>query len=242
MCEAHRDLLVLLAPRGNKFQSQQDASMSAIKNPHALSSAQDDAELFDVMEPPPSDPHGFDIYHDRPKPTGEKKPRKAVHAHHDWHRSAHVWLVDPVRRLVALQKRSDQKDTFPGRWDISAAGHVEAGVGDSRETAERELAEELGITLPGKDNVGTLSFGFTCPAEQASLGGCNCYEDVYFLVVDSSTCDFAVGGAEVSAVRWESIETLELALRRHDEAYVPRVEKYLCAFFPHLENICAKEV
>ena len=32
-------------------------------------------------------------------------------------------------------------------WDISAAGHVEAGHG-SLETAQRELQEEIGLALP----------------------------------------------------------------------------------------------
>jgi ADP-ribose pyrophosphatase YjhB (NUDIX family) len=32
-------------------------------------------------------------------------------------------------------------------WDISAAGHVEAGHG-ALETAQRELQEEIGLALP----------------------------------------------------------------------------------------------
>ena len=79
-------------------------------NPHALTLAQNDGEIFEVMESSKSD---FDLKADRPRPTGRTKRRSDVHRDRDWHRSAHVWLVDPPRQLVAVQKRSEKKDTFP---------------------------------------------------------------------------------------------------------------------------------
>lgn len=46
---------------------------------------------------------------------------------------------------VLLQKRSDEKDSFPGCYDISSAGHIPAGQGFV-DSALRELKEELGVT------------------------------------------------------------------------------------------------
>ena len=46
-----------------------------------------------------------------------------------------------------LQRRALHKDSWPGMWDISAAGHVAAG-GRMLETAQRELWEELGLRFP----------------------------------------------------------------------------------------------
>jgi len=44
-----------------------------------------------------------------------------------------------------LQKRSANKDTYPGYWDTSVGGHV--GPGESYdEAARREMMEELGIS------------------------------------------------------------------------------------------------
>jgi 8-oxo-dGTP pyrophosphatase MutT (NUDIX family) len=53
------------------------------------------------------------------------------------------------------------QDTFPNRWDISAAGHIESGQ-DSRDTAVRELAEELGVETSADE----LDFAFTVGAVQ----------------------------------------------------------------------------
>ena len=48
------------------------------------------------------------------------------------------------RRQVLLQKRSAEKDSYPGMYDTSSAGHIPAGK-EPRESALRELEEELGI-------------------------------------------------------------------------------------------------
>ena len=43
-----------------------------------------------------------------------------------------------------MQKRSLRKNSFPGCYDVSSAGHIKAGD-DYLESALRELSEELGI-------------------------------------------------------------------------------------------------
>ena len=126
--------------------------------------------------------------------------------------------------------RGDRQDTFPNLWDISAAGHIESGH-DSRDTAVRELEEELGIACLHDE----LSFAFCVPAEQAHLGGCNCFEDVYFLERDE-TVDMAPGEAEVSGVMWMDVRELRDAWRRDDGDVVPRSAQYVDAFASHLEK------
>lgn len=205
------------------------AAMTSL-NPNALAEAQSSSEMFDVMRPPrPS----FDVYRDRPEPTGETMTRGETHALKRWHRSVHVWLVDPALGLLALQKRSPNKDTFPGRWDISAAGHIESGD-ESRPTAVRELAEELGVICDGED----LRFLMCVPAAQADAGGCNCFEDVYILRSDSTNTAFAVGEAEVTATAWMAMKELEEKLKTGDPTVVPRTEKYQSAFFGFLRAEC----
>lgn len=93
--------------------------------------------------------------------TGQVKERSAVHRDGDWHGTAHIWLVRKQngRLQVLLQKRSRKKETFPGCFDTSCAGHLSAG--DSfEEGALRELAEELGIRAQASDlfSVGLYSY------------------------------------------------------------------------------------
>jgi isopentenyldiphosphate isomerase len=61
------------------------------------------------------------------------------------HRAVHILLFNSRGELF-LQKRSMSKDEQPGKWDSSAAGHVDSGE-DYLACAEREIAEELGIVV-----------------------------------------------------------------------------------------------
>lgn len=70
-------------------------------------------------------------------------PRGDVHSN-DWnHRAVHIFVYNVAGQLF-LQKRSHRKDREPGKWDSSAAGHLDAGE-DYATAARRELAEELGV-------------------------------------------------------------------------------------------------
>ena len=73
--------------------------------------------------------------------------RGVIHAEGLMHRSAQVLLFNTSGELF-LQKRSMDKDEFPGLWDSSAAGHLAPGE-SYHQCALRELEEELGIRHPG---------------------------------------------------------------------------------------------
>jgi len=83
--------------------------------------------------------------------------RGIIHARGLMHRSAQVLLFNSTGELF-LQKRSINKDEFPGLWDSSAAGHLAPGE-SYRQCALRELREELGIS-----HAGTLTRLFKIPA------------------------------------------------------------------------------
>ena len=69
--------------------------------------------------------------------------RGEIHAERLMHRAVHILVFNDSGELF-LQKRSLSKDEQPGKWDSSAAGHVDSGE-DYLACARRELAEELGI-------------------------------------------------------------------------------------------------
>ncbi|XP_059641061.1 nudix hydrolase 3 isoform X2 [Cornus florida] len=79
--------------------------------------------------------------------SGISKPRGDIHRDGDYHRAVHVWIYSESTQELLLQRRADCKDSWPGLWDISSAGHISAGD-SSLITARRELHEELGVILP----------------------------------------------------------------------------------------------
>ena len=95
----------------------------------------------------------FDIVDENGKPTGTVKERTKVHEDGDLHRTSHVWIVRDNNKGgldVLLQKRSESKDSNPGCYDISSAGHIPAGCG-YLDSALRELKEELGIDASSEE-------------------------------------------------------------------------------------------
>jgi isopentenyldiphosphate isomerase len=111
------------------------------------------------------------------------------------------------RRMEEEEEEEEEEDDDNNRSTSTTNAFVQEAdeknhANSSRNTAAREIAEELGVNVdPHID----LTYAFTCAAEQASLGGCNCYEDVYFMHGDSSKGieKFAnIGKAEVDSVCW----------------------------------------
>lgn len=86
----------------------------------------------------------FDIYDEQLRPLGTAT-RADTHANGYWHRTFHCWLTrrEGNRRFVRFQLRQAGKDTNPGCYDITAAGHLTSG--ETVREAVRELEEELGV-------------------------------------------------------------------------------------------------
>ncbi len=149
--------------------------------------------------------------------TGITKERTLVHQDGDLHRTCHVWITreTPDGVELLLQKRSTNKDSFPGCYDISSAGHVPAGV-DFLPSAVRELKEELGITAAEKDLL---------PLFTLRQGSNNIFHGKQFinneftlvclLKKDISIDELTLQREEVESVRWMKLgEVLRLA-REH---------------------------
>lgn len=88
----------------------------------------------------------LDICDENGFPTGKTVDRETAHREGIPHRTAHVWVIREKEgeTQILLQKRSMEKDSFPGLYDTSSAGHVPAGE-EPLSSAIREFSEELGI-------------------------------------------------------------------------------------------------
>ena len=94
----------------------------------------------------------FDIFDEALNHIGVK-PREEVHRDGDWHQVFHCWVIGREAsggNYVILQQRALNKD-YPGKIDISAAGHLEAG--ESVKEGVREIEEELGLRVNYDDLV-----------------------------------------------------------------------------------------
>ncbi|KAL1832256.1 hypothetical protein ACET3Z_001907 [Daucus carota] len=163
----------------------------------------------------------FDVLTKTGHKAGFTKPRSAVHRDGDYHRAVHVWIYAESTQELLLQRRADCKDSWPGLWDISSAGHISAGD-SSLITARRELHEELGVLLP-KDAFESI---FVFLEESVTNGGTfinNEYCDVYLVTTlePIPLQAFTLQESEVSAVKYISFEEYRSMLANKDPQYVP---------------------
>jgi isopentenyldiphosphate isomerase len=87
----------------------------------------------------------FDIFDEHMNHIGTAT-RRNTHANGYWHQTFHCWIVTrgtDGQPLILFQKRHPAKDTHPGKYDITSAGHLLAG--ETVEDGVRELEEELGL-------------------------------------------------------------------------------------------------
>ncbi len=106
-----------------------------------LTNAFDTHALKDL---PQSGDEIFDVVDDQNRVV-RQATRREVHTN-DWlHRAVHIFVINKDGE-VFLQLRSHLKDKKPGKWDSSAAGHLDAGE-TYLPCAVRELEEELGIAV-----------------------------------------------------------------------------------------------
>lgn len=164
----------------------------------------------------------FDIVDENGNPTGETITRAKAHDEGIRHRTAHIWVVrdNNGEYEVLLQKRALNKDSFPGRYDTSSAGHIQAGD-EPLESAIRELSEELGILAEPED----LEFAGTFPIQYEKEFHGKMFKDneIAFVYVYEGEVDISklsIQEEELDSVEWFNLEEVYKACQP------PRDEKF----------------
>jgi len=161
----------------------------------------------------------WDVYDENRNKTGRTHRRGNPLAPGDYHLVVHVCILSPDGKLL-IQKRAPWKKTWPGVWDLSAAGSAIAGD-DGRSAAVREVREELGldVDLDRESPIRSVRF---------ETG----FDDFWRVTLDTVPEKIRFLKTEVVAVRWVTLDEYE-ALASGGEA-VPYKDPGLF-FGPHAE-------
>ena len=144
------------------------------------------------------------ISSDRPVPDGE------------YHLVVNVCILNNHNELL-IQKRKADKEKWPGLWDVSVGGRARVGE-NSREAAERELREEIGLELDLTDTLPQLSASFP-----------EGFNDFYLIECDLDLSDLSRQQDEVESLRWASMD--EVLVMVGDGNFIPYYPSFIRLIF-----------
>lgn len=158
----------------------------------------------------------FDILNEDGTKSGLVRERGVAHRDGSLHETVHTWIVrrgERNRWEVLLQKRSAVKDSNPGCYDISSAGHLASGD-LPLEGALRELREELGLRARPEDlhYVGRHRGSFQAPFHGRMFRD-NEYSYVYVMIRDIDESGLSLQEEEVESVLWMDYDECRRRIR-----------------------------
>ena len=150
-----------------------------------------------------------DLYDENRLPLGKTAPRYGKKAPGEYRTVVHVCLFNSKGHLL-IQQRAKEKYIWPGKWDVSIGGGVDAGE-TSRQGAEREFLEELGypLDLTGVRPSVTVNFD----------GG---FDDYYIVKRELDITRLQLQEEEVADVRWVTREEALAMLEAGEFIEYPR--------------------
>ena len=150
----------------------------------------------------------LDIVDETGNITGQTIEREAAHRQGIRHRTSHVWVLrnNSGKTQVLLQKRSASKDSFPGCYDISSAGHIPAGD-EFLGSALRELKEEIGIDAAPEELIycGQRKFEFRDRFHDQNFWD-NQVSNIYALWRNLEASSLTVQKEELENVLWMDLD------------------------------------
>ncbi len=138
-----------------------------------------------------------------------------------YHLIVHVCVFNAEGQML-LQHRAPDKAYMPNRWDVSAGGSAVAGE-DSRQAAEREIREELGLEISLRDVRPHFSINYT-----------NGFDDFYAVELELRAEELRFPDGEVTEARWCSREEIRQMLA--DNRFMPYFPGVLELLFDTRDN------
>ena len=167
--------------------------------------------------------------------TGEIRLKSEAHRLGLYHATVHLWLYTVDGRIL-LQKRVDHKDTFPGLWDISVAGHIEAGE-LKKNAAIRETKEELGLSI-SKDQLEFIGVRLARKQPKTNLLD-NELNHIYLSILNQPISSLRLQSDEVANIKLLSTKDFKKEINDSilQKKYVPHGDEYYNFICEEIKNL-----
>jgi len=166
--------------------------------------------------------------------NGKTELKSKAHQLGLYHATVHIWLYT-VNGQILLQKRVDYKDTFPGLWDISVAGHIETGE-LKKNAAIREIREELGLSV-SKDQLEFIKIHVAHKQPKTNLFD-NEFNNIYLSILDYPINNLRLQKDEVADIKLMFIKDFEKEINDPilKKNYVPHGNVYYDFILKEIKN------
>ena len=168
----------------------------------------------------------IDIYDKNGLKLGYTEDKELAHKNGLIHKTVHLWILNDKNELL-LQRRSLDNPRYPGKLEISVAGHVMAGE-NPVEAIKREAFEEIGIRINPYFLEYLFSYRHTRVMKDTYIN--NEISDIYIYRYNVDIKDCTFNDKAVSEVKYINYKELENMWKNKDPELIDHEEHYNILF------------
>lgn len=178
----------------------------------------------------------IDITDQDGKLLGKTALKSVIHQKGLYHHTTHIWFYTQKGKIL-LSQRSANKTICPLLWDVSVAGHIDAGE-TPEEGGIRETHEEIGLQISIKDlhKVGV----FKCFQSYDYGIIDNEFHNTFIAELKVPITELTPQEEEVEALKLVSLdefETLITHIENNGNHFVPSNKAYYEFIFNKIKNV-----
>ncbi len=179
----------------------------------------------------------IDIVTKEGKPTGKSELKSIIHQKGYYHHTAHLWLYNDEGEIL-LSQRSAKKTICPLMWDVSVAGHIDAGE-TPMQGIIRETQEEIGLKI---SEIELKKIGvFECFQSYKNGIIDNEFHNTFIAKLNVPLSQLVPQESEVEALKlvtFKDFETLINTIENNDNHFVPSNKSYYQFVLNQIKNSC----